>query len=75
MGSLGPRYVDFYMCHLEITQNPDLKLALYVRYVEDILVITENLDSLEQIKQKIESESVLTFTHEVEKYNQLAFLD
>ena len=79
MGScLGPTFAEFYMCHLEnkvFDEHPSLKPNLYVRYVDDIFVVIENVDSIEQIKQAFESESVLSFTHEEEKDNQLSFLD
>ena len=79
MGScLGPTFVEFYMCHLEnkvFAEHSLLKLNLDARYVDDIFVVIEDANSIEQIKQAFESQSVLSFTHEEEKYKQLSFLD
>ena len=79
MGSpLGPTFADYYMCHLEnnvFEHNPELKPYIYVRYVDDcFLLVSDNL-LLSNIKNKFESESVLQFTFEKEKHQQLPFLD
>ena len=52
-----------------------LKPKLYQRYIDDIFLVVNNLEELTQIKAKFQSESILNFTHEVEKDNQLSFLD
>ena len=79
MGScLGPTFADFYMCNLEneiFNKNPGLKPKLYARYVDDIFVAIDDSAQFTQIKAKFEQESVLTFTHEIEKDRQLSFLD
>ena len=75
---LGPTFAEFYMCHLEnkvFAEQPSLKPNLYVRYVDDIFVVIENLNTIDPLKQAFESQSVLSFTHEKEKHNQLSFLD
>ena len=79
MGScLGPTFADFYMCNLEnkvFNEHPSLKPALYTRYVDDIFVATQDLQSLEILKCEFEKYSVLQFTYEKEKSGKLAFLD
>ena len=79
MGSaLGPTFADFYMCNLEnriFIENPELKPVIYVRYVDDCFLLLENIEQLENIRQKFESESVLKFTYEKEKNKSLSFLD
>lgn len=79
MGSaLGPTFADYYMCHLEnkvFDDQPHLKPDIYVRYVDDCFLVVDNIDMLERIKREFERESVLQFTFEKEKKNQLSFLD
>ena len=78
MGScLGPTFADFYMCNLEnntFSDCPELKPKLYARYIDDIFLVVNNLEELNQIKAKFQSDSILNFTHEVEKDNQLSLL-
>ena len=79
MGScLGPTFAKFYVCHFEnkvFVEQPWLKPNLYVRYVDNIFVVIEDVNVIEQTKQAFEFQSVLSFTHEDKKDNQLPFLD
>ena len=79
MGSpLGPTFADFYMCHLEnnvFENNPGVKPFMYVRYVDDCFLVVCNYEILSLLKNKFESESVLKFTFEKEKDQELPFLD
>ena len=79
MGSaLGPTFADFYMCNLEnkvFQEQPDLKPIMYVRYVDDCFLVVDSIQTLFNLKQKFEAESVLKFTYEKEKSGQLAYLD
>ena len=66
------------MCHLEnkvFESQPDLKTPLYVRYVDDICLITPKFDTLIQIKETFEANSVLKFTFETEINKKMPFLD
>ena len=66
------------MCHLEnkvFAEQPSLKPKRYVRYVDDTFVVIEDVNSIVQIKQAFESQSVLSCTHKEEKDNQLSFPD
>ena len=67
--SLGPTFANYYMCHVENTvfeACPTLKPKLYVRYVDDIFLIVDSLNSLNNVKEAFEQNSVLNFTFEVE---------
>jgi len=79
MGSaLGPTLAEFYMCHLEngvFDRTPNLKPLVYTRYVDDCFLLVDNVDQIDMIKRHFEANSVLKFTHELEKSRQLPFLD
>ena len=77
MGScLGPTFSDFYMTNLENTifqtQN---KPKIYLRYVDDILILTNNVNEVIKLQTAFQSNSVLTFTYELNKNNKIPFLD
>lgn len=78
MGSpLGPLFANFYMSWLEnqVVPNMSNPPAIYTRYVDDIFMIINNISTLQEIKTKMESLSVLKFTYEVETRKSLPFLD
>ena len=78
MGSaLGPLFANFYMCSIENDILPTLQKPplIYTRYVDDILLMIDNIKSLQEIKQKFENASVLKFTYETERQKSLPFLD
>ena len=78
MGSpLGPLFANFYMGHLEkIVFNRVERPILYVRYVDDIFVICQDLNKLDEIKAALHENSVLNFTVELSDVQQrLSFLD
>ena len=79
MGSpLGPTFANFYMCNLEnkIAQDyPEDMPFIYARYVDDIFLLVQNVSQINKLKNLFEVHSVLKFTFEIEKNNQLAFLD
>ena len=79
MGSpLGPTFANFYMCHVEnkiAQEHPEAMPLIYARYVDDIFILTENTEKIFKLKHYFESYSVLKFTYETEKNNQLVFLD
>ena len=56
-------------------KNLGLNLKLYARYVDDNFVAIDDSALLTQIKTKFEQESVLTFTHEIEKDQQLSIVE
>jgi hypothetical protein len=75
---LGPTMANFYMCHLEnsvFDNTPDIKPILYLRYVDDIFLLVNNISSIEKLRDSFEANSVLKFTFEVESKKQIPFLD
>jgi hypothetical protein len=77
MGSpLGPIFANFYMANLEknVLSENEIRPNLYLRYVDDIFVVTKDLEQLESLRCKLENNSVLKFTHEI-GHNKLPFLD
>ena len=77
MGSaLGPIFANFYMTQLENNLlESDLKPKLYVRYVDDILILTDSNNNVLELKKAFENNSVLSFSCEFSKDNKLPFLD
>ena len=76
---LGPLFAYFYMAELENNIIPFLKpeespLVCW-RYVDDIFLIVNRKSTINLIKSKFEEASVLRFTYEIEKHNELTFLD
>ena len=66
------------MCELEnsiFEKHPDLKPALYTRYVDDVCMVTHSDSDIPRIIEKFKSNSVLNFTFELEKSQNLSFLD
>ena len=77
MGScLAPTLSEFYMSHLEnkILES-DLKPDLYLRYVDDILILTKHTSEVIALKTAFENNSVLTFKYELSVNDKIAFLD
>ena len=77
MGSpLGPTFANFYMGNLEesVLFNNDIKPSIYCWYVDDIFVV-RNEEHLLQLKQQLESSSVLNFTYETSVNGKMPFLD
>ena len=78
MGSpLGPLFANFYMAHVEANtfNNPDITPTTYCRYVDDAFLEVRDHTHLLTIIRELEKNSVLKFTFEKHRDNQLAFLD
>ena len=78
MGSpLGPLYANFYMSMLENKIIPNLKKPpiLYLRYVDDTLLLLDNFEQLYDMIDRFKQNSVLNFTSEIEKNEKINFLD
>ena len=78
MGSpLGPIYANYYMSHIEnnILPNMHNPPTLYCRYVDDTLLLVNNQQQLNNIVNVFKNNSVLNFTSEIEKHQQINFLD
>ena len=55
--------------------DPTSAPILYLRYVEDILLVLSKIQTLRSLKENFEANSVLKFTCEVEAKNGLPFQD
>ena len=79
MGSpLGVTIVNLCMTHIEnkiFNDSPDLKPAVYCRYVDDCFDITEIHENILTLITAFRQASVLNFTHEIGENQQLNFLD
>ena len=77
MGSpLGPTFANFYLGDIEekifkITEKP----KIYCRYIDDIFLLANNIDEIHKLKEIFEKTSVLKFTIELNKNNELPYLD
>jgi hypothetical protein len=79
MGSpLGVTFANFYMTHIEnnildniLTHKP----AVYCRYVDDCYVVTSTTESLTELKEAFQLNSVLQFTHEIGTGHKIKNLD
>ena len=71
MGSyLGPLFANYCMAHFEskVLKIFDRTSApiLYLRYVDDILLVVLKIQTLHSLKDKFEAKAVLKFLFEVE---------
>ena len=73
---LGPTFSEFYMSYIENTvfsRTP--KPRLYVRYVDDILVLLDDENHIKILQTEFQNVSVLKFTYELNINNTIPFLD
>ena len=77
MGSvLGPIFSNFYMSDLENRIFNSIKNPpIYLRYVDDILILTNNINEINILQDTFQNNSVLNFTYELNKNNKISFLD
>ena len=77
MGSvLGPIFSNFYMSYPENRIfNSIKKPPIYLRYVDDILILTNNINKINILQDTFQKNSVLNFTHELNQNNTISFLD
>ena len=79
MGSpLGVLFANFYLGHVEkqiFTKYPDIKPKIYLRYIDDIFLMTDKVEHIDHLIETLQNQSVLKFTKEVEVNNELPFLD
>ena len=76
--ALGPSFANFYMGHLEnnlFAENTEFNHITYCRYVDNIFLIVNSTQKIGKLKSLSERNSVLSFTYEIEKNKNLAFLD
>ena len=78
MGSpLGPLFANFYMSEVEARTLRDNGIAphIYCRYVDDIFVDVKDEEHLKELIDRLQANSVLKFTYELNIRNKLPFLD
>ena len=77
MGSVpGPIFSNFYMSNLEHRIfNSILKPPIYLRYIDDILILADNYNEINILQDTFPKNSVLNYTHELNKNNKICFLD
>ena len=51
------------------------KPPIYLRYVDDILILSNNINEINILHDTFQKNSVLNFTHELNKNNKISFLD
>ena len=76
MGSvLGPIFSNFYMSALEnMVFNAINKPNIYLRYADDILLLTNRTDEINTRQETLQNNSVLNFTQEIIINNKIPFL-
>ena len=77
MGSvLGPTYSNFYVSNLENKIFTDTKKPhIYVHYVDDILILADNIKEIKKLPETFQNNSVLKFTYKLNVNNRISFLD
>lgn len=69
---LGPTYANFYMGYLENKIFSQYgKPKMYCRYVDDIFIAIDNEKEMINLINSFEDNSVLKFTHEIQRNNNL----
>ena len=76
MGSvLGSIFSNFYMSALENKVfNTINKPSIYLRYADDILLLTNSTGEINTIQETFQNNSVLNFTQEININNKIPFL-
>ena len=73
---LGSIFSNFYMSDLENRIfNSIKKPPIYLRYVDDILILASNINEINILQDTFQNNSVLNFNHELNKSNKISFLD
>ena len=77
MGSvLGPLFNNFYVSDLENKIFTSIrKPSIYLRNVDDILILANDINEINILQDTFQKNSVLNFTHELNKINKISFLD
>ena len=81
MGSpLGPTFANFFLCYYETIWlsecPPEFKPVYYKRYMDDVICLFRDQSHVLQFESYLNARHEnITFTHEVEENNKLAFLD
>ena len=72
---LGTNFINFYMSDFENKVfNTINKPNIYLRYADDILLLTNSTDEINTIQETFQNNSVLNFTQEININNKIPFL-
>lgn len=64
--SLGPCFSNYYTSHVENTIFIQVhKPKIYIRYIDDIFILANNIKEIGTLKTTFEKNSVLNFTYEL----------
>ena len=76
MGSvLGPIFSIFYVSDLENKVfNTTNKPNFYLRYVDNILLLTNSTDEINKIQETFQNNTILNFTQEININNKIPFI-
>ena len=55
--------------------NSIRKPPIYIKYVDDILILANDINEINILQDAFQKNSVLNFTHELNKNNKISFLD
>ena len=73
---LGLIFSNFYMSNVKNRIfNSIKKPPIYLRYVDDILILSHNINKTNILQDTFQKNSVLNFTHELNKNNKISILD
>ena len=59
----------------EVFDSIKKKTTIYLRYIDDILILANNINEIYILQNTFQNNSVLNFTHELNKNNKISFLD
>ena len=76
MGSvLGLIFGNFFLSELENKIfNKIKKPSIYLRYVDNIIILTNVIKEINMLQDIFQKDSVFNFTHELNKNNKISFL-
>ncbi|XP_071542966.1 uncharacterized protein [Panulirus ornatus] len=74
---LGVVFVQAFISYVETTalRPENMRLQVYCRYIDDIFICIDNLNSLENLSNRLQETSGLRFTVEWNNYGKITFLD
>ena len=73
---LGSIISNFYMSNLENKIFKSIrKPSIYLRYVDDIIILANDINETNILQDTFQKNSTLIFTHEFNKNNKISFLD
>ena len=59
----------------KISNSNKKKPSIYLRYVDDLLILANDINEINILQDTFQKNSVLNFTHELNKNNKISYLD